>query len=201
MKRALFALALAAALPVSAQASELSYSFVEIDYVASSDAIQDGPGGPGLDSEGYGIRGSFGFAENFYVTGAYVKSDLDLASSIDNDKWNVGFGYHRAMYDQADWFVEAGYTKIESNNVFVDDNFYKVSAGIRGSISDRFEGIAKLSYNDGADLGGAFYPQYDGAISATVGLQWRINEMWGIVGEIEAYEDDTDYTLGVRASF
>ena len=32
MKRALFALALAAALPMSAQASELSYSFVEVDF-------------------------------------------------------------------------------------------------------------------------------------------------------------------------
>ncbi len=204
MKRTIFALALAAALPMSAQAKELNYSFVELDYLNSSNGVTDGFSGQGLDSEGYGLRGSFGFAENFYVSAAYANSELRVGGSgigIDNDKWNVGFGYHRAMYDQADWFVEASYTEIDSNNFFVDDNFYKVSAGIRGSISDRFEGIAKLSYNDGANFGGAFYPQYDGAISATVGMQWRINEMWGIVGEIEAYEDATDYTLGVRASF
>jgi len=202
MKRTIFALALAAVLPMSAQASELSYSFVELDYVNSSNAATDGPGGPSFDSDGYGIRGSFGFAENFYVTGAYAQSDLDVTfSNIDNDKWSLGFGYHRPMYDQADWFVEAGYTKIDSNNTAIDDNFYKVSAGIRGSISDRFEGIAKLSFNDGADLNGAVYPQYDSAFSASVGLQWRINEMWGIVGEIEAFEDATDYTIGVRASF
>lgn len=197
MKRALFALALAAALPMSAQASELSYSFVEVDYTASSSEIF---GASVYDTEGYGIRGSFGFAENFYVSGGYQKNDFDFAS-IDEDRWNVGFGYHRAMYDQADWFVEVGYTKINSFDPVLDDNVYDVSVGLRGSISDRFEGIAKMSYNDGASFNGVFYPQYDGAFSATVGLQWRINEMWGIVGEVEAFEDDTDYTLGVRASF
>jgi len=197
MKRAFFALALAAALPMSAQASELSYSFVELDYMTSSSEVL---GASVYDTQGYGIRGSFGFAENFYVSGGYSSSDFDF-STADEDRWNVGFGYHRALYDQADWFVEAGYTKINSFAPVLDDNFYKVSAGIRGSISDRFEGIAKLSFNDGANFGGIYYPQYDSAFSATVGLQWRINEMWGIVGEVEAYEDDTDFSLGVRASF
>lgn len=196
MKRALFALALAAALPMSAQATELSYSFVEVDYTNSNSEIF---GSSTLDTDGYGVRGSFGFAENFYVSGGYQKNDFDIG--VDEDRWNVGFGYHREMYDQADWFVEVGYTKIDSFAPVFDENVYDVSVGLRGSISDRFEGIAKFSYNDGADFGGAIYPQYDGAFSATVGLQWRINAMWGIVGEVEAYEDDTDYTLGVRASF
>ncbi|MGH8110047.1 MAG: hypothetical protein ACREO1_15170 [Arenimonas sp.] len=201
MKRTIFALALAAALPMSAQAKELNYSFVELDYLNSSNGVTDGFSGQGLDTEGYGVRGSFGFADNWYVTGRYNNSDLDLASSVDADKWGVGFGYHREMYDQADWFVEVGYTELDSNEPVLDDNTYNLSAGIRGSISDRFEGIAKLSYNDGANFSGAFYPQYDSAFSATVGLQWRINDMWGIVGEVEAFEDATDYTFGVRASF
>lgn len=197
MKRALFALALAAALPMSAQASELSYSFVEVDYTGSSSEVLSSST---YDTAGYGIRGSFGFAENFYVSGGYQNNDFDF-SGIDEDRWNVGFGYHRPMYDQADWFVEVGYTKVNSFTSVLDDSFYDVSIGLRGSISDRFEGIAKFSYNDGASYSGFYYPQYDGSFSGTVGLQWRINEMWGIVGEIEAFEDDTDYTLGVRASF
>ncbi|MEO8000987.1 MAG: outer membrane beta-barrel protein [Arenimonas sp.] len=201
MKRTLFALALAAALPMSAQASELSYSYVELDYLNSTDGVTNGPGGIGLDSEGYGLRGSFGFAEHFYVNAKYSNSDLNRLSNVDVDKWGVGFGYHRPMYDQADWFAEVGYTKLNSNEPVLDDSTYNVSVGIRGSISDRFEGIAKLSYNDGADYDGAFYPQYDSTFSASVGLQWRINEMWGIVGEVEAFEDATDYSVGVRASF
>ena len=202
MKQALFALAFAAALPMSAQASELSYSFVELDYLNSHAALHDGPGGPSIDSEGYGLRGSFGFADKFYVSGSYANSDLDNpASGIDNDKWNVGFGYHQTLNDQADWFAELGYTKIDSNNAVVDDHFYDVSFGLRGSLSDRFEGTAKISYNDGADLSGAIYPQYDSAFSVTAGLKYNITEMWGIVGEIEAFEDATDYTVGVRASF
>jgi len=197
MKRALFALALAAALPMSAQASELSYSYVELDYLNSnSEVLSSGVYG----TEGFGIRGSFGFAEKFYVSGSYSNSDFDVAN-FDEDRWNVGFGYHHAAYDQADWLVEVGYTKIDSFDPVLDDSYFDVSFGLRGSLSDRFEGTAKISYNDGADFGGVYYPQYDNAFSATVGLQWHINPMWGIVGEIEAFEDDTDYTLGVRASF
>lgn len=201
MKRALFALALAATLPMSAQASELSYSFVELDYLSSSDAGTS-PFGSSADSDGYGIRGSFGFADKFYVSAGYTNSEFEGAGSgIDNDKWNVGFGFHHAMYDQADWFAEINYTKIDSNFTLTDDSYFDVGLGLRGSISDRFEGIAKLSYNDGGNSNPGYYPQYDGAFSATVGLQWRINEMWGFVGEIEAYEDATDYTVGMRASF
>jgi Ax21 family sulfation-dependent quorum factor len=200
MKRALFALALAAALPMSAQASELSYSFVELDYLNSHAAVHSGPGGPGIGSEGYGVRGSFGFADKFYVSGAYANGDLDLFS-IDLDKWNLGFGYHQSINDQADWFASVGYTKLESDEPVLDDAFYNVTFGLRGSLSDHFEGTAKISYNDGADFDGVFYPQYDSAFSVGAGLKWNINEMWGIVGEIEAYEDSTDYTIGVRASF
>lgn len=201
MKRALCAIVLAAILPVSAEASELNYSYVELDYLNSRHAATS-PGGSGADSDGYGIRGSFGFAENFYVTAAYANSEFNGAGSgFDNDKWNVGFGYHHQMYEQADWFVEANYTKIDSNFALTDDSYFDVGVGLRGSISDRFEGIAKLSYNDGGDSDPGYYPQYDNAFSVTAGLQWNISDTWGIVGEIEAYEDATDYTIGVRASF
>ena len=134
------------------------------------------------------------------MSGAYANSELDLFN-VDVDKWNVSFGYHHSLNDQADWFAEVGYTKLESDESVLDDDAYELAFGLRGSLSDRFEGTAKLTYNDGVSFGGAFYPQYDNAFSVSGGLKWNINEMWGIVGEIEAYEDATDYTIGVRASF
>ncbi|HOZ03826.1 MAG TPA: hypothetical protein PLS60_00405 [Arenimonas sp.] len=196
MKRSLFALALAAALPMSAQASELSYSFVELDYVNSRAEILSSAF---YSTEGYGLRGSYGFAENYYVSGGYTNSDFDVSGSLNEDTWNLGFGYHRALNDQADWIAELGYTQINSFGPSVlDESYYTLGFGVRGSMTDNFEGTAKLNYNNGAN---AYYPQYDGAISAAVGLKWNINDMWGIVGEIEASEDNTDYTVGVRASF
>lgn len=195
MKRALFALALAAALPMSAQASELSYTFVELDYVNSrAELLSAGV----YSTDGYGIRGSYGFADKFYVSGGYQNSEFDVSSSLDEDQWNLGFGYHRPMNDQADWFAEVGYTNINSFASVLDESYFNVAFGLRGSMSDNFEGTAKLGYADGANL---YYPQYDGSIYAGVGLKWNITEMWGLVGEIEASEDNTDYTFGVRASF
>jgi len=195
MKRALFALVLAAALPMAAQASELSYSYVELDYVNSgAELLSAGV----YSTDGYGIRGSYGFAENFYVTGAYSNSEFDISSSLDEDKWGLGFGYHRALNDQADWVAELGYTNVNSFDPVLDESYYNVAFGLRGSMTDNFEGTAKIGYSDGANQ---YYPQHDGSVFATVGLKWNITQMWGIVGEIEASEDNTDYTVGVRASF
>lgn len=195
MKRAFFALALAAALPMSAQASELSYSFVELDYVNSrAEILSSGF----YNTDGYGIRGSYGFAENYFVTGSYSNSEFDISSTLDQDKWGLGFGYHKALNDQADWTAEIGYTQISSFAPVLDESYYNLSVGIRGSMTDNFEGTAKLGYSDGAN---AFYPQHDGSIFASAGLKWNITQMWGIVGEVTVSEDNTDYLFGVRASF
>jgi len=99
MKRALFALALAAALPMSAQASELSYSFVELDYVNSRAEILSSAF---YGTEGYGLRGSYGFAENYYVSGGYTNSDFDASGSLNADPWDLGFGLPRAPNHQAE---------------------------------------------------------------------------------------------------
>lgn len=177
MKRSFIALALAAILPFSAQAAELSYSYVEADYV-------------NLDSnvDGWGLRGSVAFNENFYGLAGYTNID---AFGINVDGYEVGLGYHYGISDKTDLIGELAYQNASGGGANADG--YRASFGVRGQLSDKFEGILKANYIDGSNFNGNF--------SGTVGAQVKFNDTWGVTGEVEFANSDTAYLLGLRARF
>ena len=83
---------LLAAAPIAAQAEDMSYSFIDLGYAETN--LDGGPTG-----DGFGARGSVGFAENFFVFADYLTQDfgrhrhrrlfgrarrpLELAESVD----------------------------------------------------------------------------------------------------------------------
>src|SRR5690606_13916559 len=95
MKRSIIALALAALLSLSAQADDkLSYTYVEADYVNIN-------GDGGADADGFGVRGSFEFADSgFYGFGGYNTVEVD-GTSIDVDSFDLGVGYAHGLSDNA----------------------------------------------------------------------------------------------------
>lgn len=181
MKRSLFALALVAILPLSAQADDkLSYSFVEADYVNV-----DG------DADGFGLRGSFEFGEsNFYGFGGYSQVEID-DSSFDIDQFDLGLGYAHNLSDNADLISEVSYINADAGGFDVDG--YRASVGVRGSFTPNFEGTIKANYVDGSD--------FEGDFSGTVGAQYKFTQTWGVVGEAEFGDGGEAYLLGLRASF
>lgn len=180
MKRTLFALAFAAALPMSAQAAERSYSYVELDYVNVDS-----------NADGFGVRGSVNFGEsNFYGFGSYTNVQIDN-TSIDVDGFDVGLGFHHALNDSADMIAEVAYQEVQV--LGFNANGYRVSGGFRGNLAENFEGLVKLNYVDGNNLNGDF--------TGTLGAQYKFNETWGATGEIEFANGGQTYLVGVRASF
>jgi Ax21 family sulfation-dependent quorum factor len=180
MKRALFALVLTAALPLSVQASERSYSYVELDYVNV-----DG------DADGFGLRGSVNFGEsNFYGLGSYTNVEVDN-TNINVEGFEIGAGYHHALNDSADMIAEVAYQNAEVAGFNVDA--YRVSGGFRGNLADSFEGLVKLNYIDGNDV--------DGDFTGTLGAQYKFSDTWGMTGEVEFADGGQSYLVGVRASF
>jgi opacity protein-like surface antigen len=126
MKRAFFALALAAALPMSAQAAERSYSYVELDYVNVDS-----------DADGFGVRGSVNFGEsNFYGLGSYTTVEVDN-TNIDVDGFEIGAGYHHALTDNADLIAEVAYQNVEVAGFDADG--YRVSGGFRGNLGAQYK--------------------------------------------------------------
>ena len=181
MKRSLLALALLAVLPFAAQADDkLSYTYVEGDYVNV-----DG------DADGFGVRGSFEFGDTgFYGLGGWRSVEVD-DSNVDVDNWELGVGYAHDVSQNLDLLSEVAYDKVEVEGF--DEDGYRVSVGLRGSFSPKFEGLVKANYLDGDNV--------DGDFSATVGAQYKFTPMWGVVGEAEFADGGEAYTVGLRASF
>jgi hypothetical protein len=207
MMRSLFALALAAALPLSAQAADspdgLSYTWFEGDLVSAD--VSD------LDSmKGFALRGSAAFAPKWYVTGSWsrVSDDVDvgLADNVDVDfeQTTLGVGYHTAISDKAAFIAEVAYLRdsLEVGSGFgsPDESFdgYRLTAGLRGQLSPRFEGEVKAHWSDLQDIDGGFGGEINGL--------FKINPTWGITAGW-AHDDlgdggDVDqWKVGVRASY
>jgi len=187
MKRTLFALALAAALPMSAQAGDLSYNYIQGGYSAANV--------DGLDGGGFGIKGSFAFNDSFYAFGSYDTSD---DSGIDFNQTSIGAGWHTAGDTQ--WFVEASYVNNEvdfGGGFSNDDDGYAIAGGVRAKLNDKFELNGNLNYKDVGDFG-------DG-IGAGIGALLSFNDTWGAYASYDysdrgSFDVDT-WGVGIRASF
>ena len=183
MKRSLIALALAALLPLSAQADDkLSYTYVEGGYVNVDS-----------DADGFGVRGSFEFGQsNFYGFGSYAQVEVDN-TNIDIDNTELGFGYAHDLSDNLDLISELAWVNADADG-FSSVDGYRASVGIRGSFSDNFEGLLKANYTDGSD--------FDGEFSGTIGAQYKFTQTWGVTGEVTFGDNNTEtYLVGLRASF
>ena len=192
MKRALLGLALAAILPMSAHAADgsaVSYNYVEAGYI---NADFDGD-----DADGFALQGSVGFAQNWYAAGMYRQVD-DNGVTLDNTTINLG--WHHALSDKADFFVDGGYARYEIDvDDFGNESFdgWNIGAGFRGMLSPTFEGWIKGQYVDVKDM--------DGEFGISAGAIWHFNETWGLTGSYEhtqVFDEDMDvWGVGIRASF
>lgn len=190
MKRTLIALALAAVLPMSAQAAGLSYNYFQGGY--SSLHIF------GTNFDGLALGGSIRFSDDFYGTVNYTRG---TKSGFELDESSVNFGYHHGISDTTDLFAEAGWVHDKLDFGFpgfnAKDNGYRVAAGVRGMMSDKFEGTADVTYTDVGDFGNGF--------GAGVNGVWHFTPTWGVYASYDyTKRQDTNLSIwgvGFRATF
>lgn len=191
MKKSLIVLSLLAGFAGSANASELSYSFIEADYVNLGDF------GGAESFDGFGVRGSIAFGENFYGLASYNNTSANpFGVNIDIDLWNVGLGFKHSINDKADFFADASYSDASVSCFGCSDpdgSGYTVNVGFRGNFNDHFEGSIAANHRDLSDFGSD--------TSLALGAQFKFNETWGITANTEFGGDDNRYSIGVRASF
>lgn len=192
MTRSLLALAFAAALPMSAQAADVSYTFVEADYVRSNPRHTES-----VDPEGFGLKGSFLFAEKFYGFGSYINgSDTVSGFDVDASRTQLGVGHRYVINDKIDFNTELSAIRQTVDVDGIGDasaNGYRLSGGWNGLLNANWEGYIKGNYTDGDDFGGDF--------SATIGTYIKAGKNWGLTGEGEFGGDLQVLMVGVRASF
>lgn len=175
----LLALALLAACATPAFAVDTSYTYAEGGYVNDN-----------RDADGAYVRGSYGFDNGLYVHGSYsyLKAD-DFNFSYRPAE--LGLGYHHGVSDRVDVLAEAAAVRIDTD--FGDANGYRASVGVRGDLSPKFEGIAKVNYTDGDD--------FRGDTTGTLGLHYKFGKTWGAVGEVSFGNGAEAAQVGLRARF
>lgn len=120
----------------SALANELSYSFVEVDYI-DGDIL-------GESADGFGIAGSFELGDVFFLGGSYQDSEIDDFGT-DVELLRLGVGLHGAISKNLDWVASLDYANIDvsattgSMSVSDDESGYILDLGIRGLVGDAAE--------------------------------------------------------------
>ena len=184
--KAMFGGLMLAAAPLAALAEGMSYSYVDAAYI---DTEIDGVG-PSLD--GFGLRGSVDFAENFFVFGEYADQSV---SGVDLTTFAAGLGGRYGIAENLDLVGRLGWTKVEVDAGFAeaDDDGYLIDAGLRGRVGTAVElegGVRYTDFSDGGDSTGLF-----------VGGRFHFNETWGLGAEYQDGDDVSTMLLYVRASF
>ncbi|MCG6118648.1 MAG: Ax21 family protein [Aquimonas sp.] len=185
MKRSLISLALLAALPFAASASELSYNYVEGGYSRIS---------PGFSTDGWRIGGSVAINPSFHVFGGFQSLE---SSFVDFDAVNLGLGYNHALGLGTDLVSRVSYNRYESSasglGLSLDENSWVGEVGVRSQLASRFEGYVFAGYERPTSGSGDFYGR--------IGAQFNFTPRFGLVADVKATEDVREYFIGPRFSF
>lgn len=217
MKKRFVLAAMLAAAPFVASAADngVSYTYIEGGYNQARIDHDDEILGD-FDADGGYLRGSFGVSKSVYLFGSYASGEdsdnvsLDIGlpdpyeAKVDDELTisEIGVGFHSAMGERVDFIGELAYFRMEEDFKVHDDegtytdrwhvNGGRASVGIRGG-NEHVEGWVKVGYLDASDFSGNFV--------GGVGGQYKFNQTWGLVGEVEVFDDLSRYMVGVRASF
>jgi hypothetical protein len=175
-----------AAAPLAAMAEDMSYNYVDLAYV---DQDIDGVG-PSAD--GFGLRGSIGFAENWLAFAEYTSTSVQ---GVDIEQIAVGFGGHYGLTDQLDLVGRVGYFEInlDAGPLNADDDGYLLDLGLRGQVTEGVEVEGGVRYTDLSEGGD------DTALF--VGGRFHFNKTWAVGAEYQSGDDLSNLLAYVRASF
>ncbi|HVK50116.1 MAG TPA: outer membrane beta-barrel protein [Pseudoxanthomonas sp.] len=212
-KTLLLALAISAA-PFAATATELSYSNIEFGYTQNKIHTNDYDGITDTSMQdtrpkGYYLRGSIELGQSpFYLFGGFNSGRDTVTAHSDGSRARLnstareieaGFGYHHALSSSVNLLTEASYgtARLEYNragtHVSGRSNGFRLAVGVDSMLTDHLQGWAKVNYTHGHKTGGK--------AGAELGLQYRFNDTWGIVGKADLVKNNSGYMFGVRASF
>lgn len=206
MRKTLILAALLAAAPLAAHATEnLSYTYAEAGFTRAELDMGDLDT---LKANGGYLRGAYALTDATHVFGGFTRvseseSYAGLKLEGDLDQYELGLGWHMPMSERVDFTAEAAYVRLDltvkasyMGNSARDSeavNAGRVSLGLRGAPSARTEAWVKAGAMDGSKM--------DSEFVGHLGGQFKFNQTWGLVGEVQWLGENTLYSAGVRASF
>ncbi len=187
-------LALVAAPMLAQAADDMSYRYFQVGYLETDiDSVDE-------TVDGFGTRGSFGFAENFFVFTEFNSQEFkESGLKVEFDQLAVGLGGHYPLNENIDLVGRIGYAKAEVEVTFggisddADDSGYLAGAGLRGQVGDSVElefGVIHQDYGQGLDDTGF-----------EVMGRYYFTPRWAASLEYQDIGDFSSILAGVRYSF
>ncbi|MEE4184613.1 MAG: hypothetical protein V2J12_02465 [Gammaproteobacteria bacterium] len=194
MKKIILASA-ALALSTSAMAGP-KWTYADLGYVVGSSVEED--------TDGYGIRGSFGFADIWHVRGGYSDFEVqggDDKGGLDVDGFNAYVGVNPALTENTDFVFEVGYSDFDLGQNDSADGISLV-VGLRSMFTDNLELNAFVETSSGdIDFGGGSSEDFT-EVRATFGGQYFFTENVGVGVDVSVGgNSSTAAVLGNSANF
>jgi len=200
MKVQLFALMLAVAAPLSAQAAN-NESFIEFGYAESGTPLTDLYSSFIHDYRGGAIKGQWAFAEKWNVNLAYAQGSSGNGAIDLDSKWTLGLGFHHPVSDKTDLVVGMNYSKVDEDFfVGIDSDVWSAEIGVLGR-SGNWSGGASLGYETwDTNIGGGVLDDDQAFVRLKGG--YHFNDNWSLQAEYKAgFGDSSDAFIGARYSF
>lgn len=168
----------------STDAGEISYSYIEADYVNA-----DVDGLSGSNPDGFGVNGSLSFTPMLH---GYVDyNNLDY-SGFTVQTWEVGVGLNHSLSSMVDLVGRLGYVRAKIEDLGSDDGL-GLQAGLRARPAANFEVEGLVHYVDSDDGGNN--------TSLKAAARYFFMPAFSVGAGIEYDDDLTLYNVGFRYTF
>ena len=185
-----------AATPFLANAADndMSYRYFQVGYIETEiDSF-------GETLDGFATRGSFGFADYFFVFTEFNSQEIEEgAASLELDQMVIGLGGHYPLNDNIDLVGRVGAAEADleldtgEGSISGDESGYLVAAGLRGQAGDSVELEFNVVHQDlGDDLS-------DTGFEAVA--RYHFNKNWAVGLEYQDIGEFTSMQAAVRYSF
>lgn len=185
MNKFVIALAVAAALPMGAQAADnISYNYVQADYVSSHNDVPD-------DADGWGLKASMAVLPNMHVFGDFNRQTLD-DSKLDIDTWRIGVGYNRAINEATDVVARLAYQQQDPE---LGHHLPGLSAevGLNTAYGEHMQVYGALGWEDYTRTKGV---NPKGEFFGRLGMLAKLNQNWSVNASLKY---DVDGNIEVQA--
>ena len=187
-----------AATPFLATAADndMSYRYFQVGYMETEVDI------PGANEtlDGFGTRGSFGFAENFFVFTEFSSQEIEEGNAeLELNQMAIGLGGHYPLTDTIDLVGRVGAAEadleVTAGDVTVldlDESGYIAGAGLRAQAGDNVQlefGVIHQDIGEFSDTG------------FEVAARYHFNRNWAVALEYQDIGDFSNVFAGVRYSF
>ncbi|HVJ38666.1 MAG TPA: diffusible signal factor-reguated Ax21 family protein [Stenotrophomonas sp.] len=218
MKISLPLMALLISVPFSAAAADnLSYNYVEADYVTGKVV--------NTKADGWGLKASYAFHPNFHVFGGYQKLKLKTPTKGSDSQWNIGVGYNYEIGANTDLLTRVSYQQLKQTGYPKPFKGWTVEAGVNHAFSPNFSAFFLAGYEDfgKTEVGkmerltpsGHIVPVLNrkgvqmpfkvdpkGKFFGRVGAQYNINENFAINAEVKKYvKGGVQWSIGPRITW